>query len=82
MGYKSRGTREKERNCAMGYVSVRGMSLRTYVLRCVLTPYGTRINKRAHELMADLHGVMIKSYHADNGIYAEKAFTDKLKLSG
>ena len=38
--------------------------------------------KRAHELMADSHGVVIKSFHADNGIYAEKVFTDEVTACG
>ena len=33
--------------------------------------------KHAFETFAASHGVTIKSYHADNGIFAEKAFRDK-----
>ena len=36
--------------------------------------------KRANELMVDSHEVMIKSYHTDNSIYAEKAFTDEVQF--
>ena len=47
-----------------------------------ISTWGAISAKRSHELMADSHGVMIKSYRADNGIYAEKAFTDKVEISG
>ena len=34
--------------------------------------------KRAHELMVNSHGAVVKSYHADNGIYADEVFTDEV----
>ena len=37
--------------------------------------------KRTHELYAGSFGVTIKSYHADNGIFAEKAFRDEVDES-
>ena len=33
--------------------------------------------KRVYELIADSHDVKVKYFHADNGRYAEKAFTDE-----
>ena len=36
----------------------------------------------AYELMANSHGVKIKYFHADNGIYAEKDFTDEVANCG
>ena len=32
---------------------------------------------RVSELMSDTHGVTVKSYHADNGRFSEKAFRDE-----
>ena len=42
----------------------------------------TRASKHAYEIMADAHRVKIKYFHADNGIYAGKIFSDDIKLSG
>ena len=38
--------------------------------------------RAAYELVADSHRVNIRSFHVDNGIYAEKAFTDDISNSG
>ena len=37
--------------------------------------------KRTYEITVDANGVTIKSFYSDNGIYAEKSFTDDIKLS-
>jgi hypothetical protein len=34
--------------------------------------------KRGYEQLADSHGVKVKAFHADNGIFAEKAFRDEV----
>ena len=37
--------------------------------------------KKAYECLADTCGVAVKSYHADNGIFAEQAFRDEVSDS-
>ena len=36
--------------------------------------------KHAYEIMADSFGVVVRSFHADNGIFAEKIFVDEVTL--
>ena len=40
------------------------------------------VTKRAYENLVDSHGIKVKSFHVDNGIYAEKAFTDEVTVCG
>jgi hypothetical protein len=35
--------------------------------------------KRGYKQLADSHGVRVKSFHANNGIFAEKAFRDEVR---
>ena len=37
--------------------------------------------KAAYEQFADKHGVRVKAYHADNGVFAEEAFRDDVKVN-
>ena len=50
-------------------------------LQCFTDDINTIAVKRSYELYAGSFGVNVKSWHTDNGIFAEKAFRDEFKVS-